>query len=941
VELLNFTGDRVRTRAAFVLGILLCTVLFLGTSNDLSAASKARAEAAFRLLQSDYPAVNAYSSDDGRITRIYGRAFGSGSSPEDAAEKFRVAHSAVLGAEASDLLPVSRLADGRHTQPVMYNSQTGESKFTLVYYSQFRDGLPVFRADVRLLVRNEPGYPVVLAASALRDLGDFSAANRSGINIGTSRNIVSIEHPTLTEFTEPQEVIWAGYDDISSEPIHAFVFEGLNDNAERWLFVADAGTGEILYEEDRIIFEDVPGNVSGLATEGSGAEHCEDEILMAMPYAEVNIGASMKYADIYGDFLFKEVLASPVTVGSPMTGEFFTIFNYLGSVEDLTQIVTPPDPANFIHNASNTEYIRSQVNAYIQSNIVRDLTLQHNSLYPAVSTQTGFPVYVNRTDGYCPGNAWYDPGDESLNFCATGSTYPNTAWATVIHHEYGHHLVNMAGSGQGQYGEGMGDVMGLLITDESGTGFGFFGDCFTPLRDADNTKQYPCSGAIHDCGQLMSGCVWDTRNELMVTYPGGEYLDTLANLAINAMLLHTGDLITPQITIDWLTLDDDDANIDNGTPHREEICTGFGAHNMDCPALAYVSFDYPSGQPEIVNPNQTETIPVNVNAVAGTPVQGSGAMFYSIDGGFFLPGVMNEVSPNQYEAVLPATDCGSIISWYVTVETLEGGTASDPPDAPTSSFSAVAATGSAVFFGDNFQTDQGWTVSSSAVDGQWQRGDPVGGGDRGDPPNDYDGSGMCYLTDNVDGNSDVDDGSTTLYSPILNLEGINARIGYARWYSNHAGDSPYADEMTIDVSSDGGGSWTNVEIVGPVDQASGGWYESGFWVSAYVTPSVNIQVRFVASDLGAGSVVEAGLDAFEVVAYDCEITYICGDADGSLAVDIDDAVYLIQYIFAGGSPPDPLESGDADCIGAVDIDDAVFLITYIFSQGPEPCSTCP
>lgn len=65
--------------------------------------------------------------------------------------------------------------------------------------------------------------------------------------------------------------------------------------------------------------------------------------------------------------------------------------------------------------------------------------------------------------------------------------------------------------------------------------------------------------------------------------------------------------------------------------------------------------------------------------------------------------------------------------------------------------------------------------------------------------------------------------------------------------------------------------------------------------------------------------------------------YICGDADASGGVDIDDAVYLIAYIFSGGLPPDPYESGDADCSGAVDIDDAVWLIAYIFSGGNDPC----
>jgi hypothetical protein len=67
------------------------------------------------------------------------------------------------------------------------------------------------------------------------------------------------------------------------------------------------------------------------------------------------------------------------------------------------------------------------------------------------------------------------------------------------------------------------------------------------------------------------------------------------------------------------------------------------------------------------------------------------------------------------------------------------------------------------------------------------------------------------------------------------------------------------------------------------------------------------------------------------------ISYACGNSDGLGAVDIDDVVYLIAYIFAGGPAPDPLEAGDADCSGEIDIDDVVSLISYIFSAGPEPC----
>ncbi|MFH1891544.1 MAG: hypothetical protein ABIK83_02555, partial [Candidatus Zixiibacteriota bacterium] len=67
-----------------------------------------------------------------------------------------------------------------------------------------------------------------------------------------------------------------------------------------------------------------------------------------------------------------------------------------------------------------------------------------------------------------------------------------------------------------------------------------------------------------------------------------------------------------------------------------------------------------------------------------------------------------------------------------------------------------------------------------------------------------------------------------------------------------------------------------------------------------------------------------------------ERSYVIGDADGSGFVDIDDVVFLIQYIFAGGPAPVPLDAGDAECSGFIDIDDVVYLINYIFAGGPAP-----
>ena len=52
-----------------------------------------------------------------------------------------------------------------------------------------------------------------------------------------------------------------------------------------------------------------------------------------------------------------------------------------------------------------------------------------------------------------------------------------------------------------------------------------------------------------------------------------------------------------------------------------------------------------------------------------------------------------------------------------------------------------------------------------------------------------------------------------------------------------------------------------------------------------------------------------------------------------------DAVRIINYVFIGGEPPDPLESGEANCDGSVNVSDAVWIINYVFVGGNAPCDT--
>ena len=70
------------------------------------------------------------------------------------------------------------------------------------------------------------------------------------------------------------------------------------------------------------------------------------------------------------------------------------------------------------------------------------------------------------------------------------------------------------------------------------------------------------------------------------------------------------------------------------------------------------------------------------------------------------------------------------------------------------------------------------------------------------------------------------------------------------------------------------------------------------------------------------------------------IDFGAGDVDCSGNVTISDAVFAIQYIFAGGCSPYDSEAADPNGDCSITISDAVYLINFIFAGGPPPQAGC-
>lgn len=178
------------------------------------------------------------------------------------------------------------------------------------------------------------------------------------------------------------------------------------------------------------------------------------------------------------------------------------------------------------------------------------------------------------------------------------------------------------------------------------------------------------------------------------------------------------------------------------------------------------------------------------------------------------------------------------------------------------------------FLSDTLESNLGWTRGApgdTATTGLWVRGDPIGTNNAGQPSNPEDDTTPApgvnaYVTGNgggAAGADDVDGGATTLFSPLFDLSNVGpATLSYQRWFADLTQPD---DSFVISLSNDGGTNWTPLETVNLTANA---WTPRSFRVPDFLPQTDRMRLRFVASDTGAGSLVEAAIDDLKLEIYD-------------------------------------------------------------------------
>ncbi|MCK5127346.1 MAG: M28 family peptidase [candidate division Zixibacteria bacterium] len=399
-----------------------------------------------------------------------------------------------------------------------------------------------------------------------------------------------------------------------------------------------------------------------------------------------------------------------------------------------------------------------------------------------------------------------------------------------------------------------------------------------------------------------------------------------------------------------------------------------------------LAFDYPSGFPETIAPNEAVSFEVVVSGLYdGVPVTETGQIHYSLNSGPWQSDDMVMTSDNRYTATLPATTCSGSLLYYVSAEEQTEGQFNDPsassPRNPVIASSVISA------FTDNFESVQSWAVSG----GQWQRGTPTGGGGSyGNPDPSSAHSGSNVFGYNLSGDYANSIPEYHLTSPSIDctdLEGVT--LSFWRWLGV---EQPLYDHAYVRISTNGT-VWTTLweNTVGVTDNS---WLEQEIDISAYADnqPSVYIRWTMGVTD-GGWTYCGWNIDDVEVIGYQCDAAY---DPLNILTTTVPDGenntLYEYQLVSEGGlgthtwvdkngnltgtglglstdgvlsgtptqagdisftaevtdedsnADEQPFSftiassfiCGDANSDSEVNIADAVFIVNFAFKGGPEP-----
>lgn len=555
-----------------------------GSGGPGATAHRVAAQPEAPRIEREFPGVLRLGADaDGhRRVSLFGRPMTGGPTPGHAAAAWLDAHGPTEFGITADELVASRVSD------------VSSGRFTVYAYEQTMEGVPVQDGRARVIVRNEGAeHRVVLATAELIPPAPLADAVIDGeAALLQIRGNAARAH--LDVWMAPEMVVV--YDEALGQARRAWKLTGATSSLvghDAAAFYVDAADGRLLRTDDLVHDRAIDGTVTGWGTPGAGADTPSNPpVPMGMPELLVTIngqaGESVGLTDADGNFVLPYGGTNTVTLASDLgiDGLWVSIENELigGDAMVTTGQGSQFNDAELVFNFPSVGHRTAEVNAYIHT------TRMHEFIRSRAPTFTGLdmkiPAIVNIPDT-C--NAFFHPVFLVIGFFQEGGGCRNSAFSSVVAHEYGHFIVNRLNLAQGAFGEGFADTCSMLMYDESIIGVDFWQDGRFVRHPAEAGVVYPCDrdDSVHYCGQILGGVWWRIRENLGRTYGSEAGLELTRDLFVDWALITAGgqgwNSAHPTTAAEVLTVDDDDGDFTTGTPNYDDICAAFAEFAIECP----------------------------------------------------------------------------------------------------------------------------------------------------------------------------------------------------------------------------------------------------------------------------------------------------------------------------------------------------------------------
>ncbi len=425
--------------------------------------------------------------------------------------------------------------------------------------------------------------------------------------------------------------------------VWSFVFQRLPDDA-RWEVLVDAHSGDILALQD--INHYVQRQVTGGVYPVTSTEICPNaqkcgtmQSGWPMPFANTGLAAPNNFTNSGGIFDW-----TSGTVTTTLSGRFVRILDSCGAISNSGAGDVLLGGTNGQHDcttgggsAGNTASSRS---AFYEVNKINEMARGYLPTNAWLQNQLTANVNINQTcNGFWNGSTinFYRSGGGCRN---TGEL------AGVFDHEWGHGMDDNDANGTiSNSGEGYADIAAIYRYQDSCVGHGFFmppagacgltadgtgantdedqtagvhcaTDC-SGVRDADwgkhadNTPDTalghvctrcltgtgPCGRQVHCAAAPQRQAAWDLVARDLVAAPFS--MDSQSAFIVGNKLFYQGSgnigtwyactcggtsngCGTTNGYIQWITADDDNGNLNDGTPHMTAIHAAFNRHGIAC-----------------------------------------------------------------------------------------------------------------------------------------------------------------------------------------------------------------------------------------------------------------------------------------------------------------------------------------------------------------------